>query len=146
LRLHLDCNRKRKTVTDRPLRAWQHDRNWISLYQNSYFHTPCAYKGHLRTLSQKEENVTKSKSVYHPELQCSVFGLSYDFVAKQGALQMAEGNACDMDGCIAVFRRIDPSVKAIQTVAGDASDTSYRLVGKEWKASLPPRNQTPSPE
>lgn len=84
--------------------------------------------------------MTNPKPIYHPEFQCSVFGLSYDFVAKQGALHMAEGNACDMDGCIAVFHRIDPSVKAIQTMAGEARDTSFRLVGKEWKASLPPRN------
>jgi hypothetical protein len=83
------------------------------------------------------EYVTKAKSVQHPEFQCSVFGLSYDFATKHGVLNMDENNACDMSGCIAFFQRIDPNVKAIQTVAGGCDDTSYRLVGKEWKA-IPP--------
>ncbi|GAC1040804.1 hypothetical protein [Rhizobium sp. No.120] len=83
--------------------------------------------------------MTYLKPVYHPELQCSVLGISYDFTTRQGILNMAETNACDMPGCIAFFQRIDPKVQAIRTIAGDVDDTSYRLVGKEWKASLPPR-------
>lgn len=79
------------------------------------------------------------KSTYHPEFQCSVSSISYDFPNNEGVLMMAEGNCCDMDGCIAFFKRIDPKVQAIQTGSGDVLDTSYRLVGMEWKASLPYR-------
>ncbi|MBY3564113.1 hypothetical protein [Rhizobium laguerreae] len=81
--------------------------------------------------------MTTPKPVYHSELQCSVLGISYDFSTRQGVLSMAETNACDMRGCIALFTRIDPAVKTIQTFAGEIEDTSYRLVGKEWKANLP---------
>ena len=81
--------------------------------------------------------MTNSKPTYKSELQCSVLGVTYDFLTKRGVLIMEEGNACDMSGCIAFFQRIDPGVKAIQTMAGDVYDTSYRLVGEEWEASLP---------
>jgi len=79
------------------------------------------------------------KPIYHPEMQCSVFAISYDFALRQGILNMAETNACHMPGCIAFFQRIDPKVQFIRTRAGNVDDTSYRLVGKEWQASLPPR-------
>ncbi|MGZ9718834.1 hypothetical protein [Rhizobium miluonense] len=85
--------------------------------------------------------MTNPKPIYHSELQCSVFSLSYDFVTRQGVLNMAETTACDMNGCIAFFQRIDPKVQAIQTKAGNLDDTSYLLVGKEWKANLPPRKE-----
>ncbi|MFS8051602.1 hypothetical protein QD357_02130 [Rhizobium sp. BR 317] len=78
--------------------------------------------------------MTNPKPIYHPELQCAVFGLSYDFVTREGILNMDESNASDMTGCIALFKRIDPKVQAIQTVAGTTNDTSYRLVGKAWTA------------
>lgn len=81
--------------------------------------------------------MTHPKPVYHPEFQCSVFGISYDFSTKHGVLNMDDSNACDMDGCTAFFERIDPAVKSIQTIAGEIEDTSYRLIGKEWKANLP---------
>jgi hypothetical protein len=83
--------------------------------------------------------MTNLKPTYNSELQCSVFGLNYDFTARTGVLRMEEGNACDMAGCISLFTRIDSGAKAIQTMAGDIDDTAYRLVGKEWKASLPSR-------
>ncbi|MBX5234109.1 hypothetical protein HJC02_17860 [Rhizobium sp. NLR4a] len=65
--------------------------------------------------------------------------LSYDFPAKHGVLRMEEDNACDMNGCIALFRRIDPAVETIQTIAGEVDDTAYRLVGKGWVATAPSR-------
>lgn len=83
--------------------------------------------------------MTTPKPVYHSELQCSVLGISYDFSTRQGVLSMAETNACDMTGCIAFFKRIDPKVESIRTVAGDNEDTSYRLIGKEWRARPPSR-------
>ena len=54
---------------------------------------------------------------------------------------MAETNACDMAGCIAMFQRIDTKLQAMQTKAGNVDDTSYQLVGKEWQARLPSRKE-----
>jgi hypothetical protein len=81
--------------------------------------------------------MTNPQPVHHRELQCCVRALSYDFATQHGVLRMEESNACDMRGCIALFTRIDPAVKSIQTFAGEIEDTGYRLVGKEWKANLP---------
>ena len=72
---------------------------------------------------------------YHHELACTVHGLAYDFGARTGMLAMAEDHCCDMAGAIALFQRIDPSVKAIATIAGGRDDTTYRRRGGEWVAA-----------
>lgn len=95
-----------------------------------------SYSTHDRT-TLKEDKMTKPKPTYHPEFQCSVFSISYDFPNKEGVLMMAESNCCDMDGCIAFFKRVDPNVRAIRTAAGGVEDTMYRLDLGEWKAFLP---------
>ncbi|MCR6498431.1 hypothetical protein MUO32_05245 [Shinella sp. CPCC 101442] len=74
---------------------------------------------------------------YHPELQCTVHGLAYDFASRTGTLAMGEMNCCDMAGTIAFFSRIDPLVKTIATIAGGRDDTTYQRRGTEWVAASP---------
>ena len=75
-----------------------------------------------------------NQPTYHPELQCAVHGLDYDFTTRTGTLHMANGHCCDMSGAIAMFERIDPAVETIRTNAGDVSDTAYRRRGDGWVA------------
>jgi hypothetical protein len=63
--------------------------------------------------------------------------LEYDFRIKVGYLYMAPVNNCNMTGCVALFKDIDPTVKMIATFAGDRPDTLYLLRGVEWEALLP---------
>ena len=59
------------------------------------------------------------------ELNCDLVSLSYDFATRTGLLTMGEGQNCNMVGCIALFRRIDPDVRLVNTYAGQEQDTSY---------------------
>jgi hypothetical protein len=68
------------------------------------------------------------------DLQCEVHGLEYDFVARLGRIYMAEGDCCDMTACIALFKRIDPGVRTIQTFSGGVDDTVYRLIDGAWQS------------
>ncbi len=70
----------------------------------------------------------------HPTLQCEVISLTYNFDDKTGILVMAEGDCCDMAGCIALFQAIDPAVKGIATVSGDKPDTMYVRSAAGWVA------------
>lgn len=72
--------------------------------------------------------------VNHPELQCSVYDVTYNFPRRVGVLVMGEGDACDMGGCIAFFQRIDPKVESISTRSGNEPDTSYYKQGDKWIA------------
>ncbi|MDX0897453.1 hypothetical protein GOD90_10665 [Sinorhizobium medicae] len=74
------------------------------------------------------------ETVDNPELMCTVYGLSYNFVTRAGLLVMGEGNCCDMSGCINLFQRIDPNVQRISTVAWNAQDTIYERRDTQWIA------------
>lgn len=39
---------------------------------------------------------------YHPELQCDVLSIAYDFLAHRARLDMPSDNCCSMAGCIAL--------------------------------------------
>jgi len=75
-------------------------------------------------------------AVYRADLVCEVEGLHYDFEKKVGRLLMAETSACDLGGCVALFTKIDPDVKLIETFAGDKSDTIFKRSNDGWKAVL----------
>lgn len=75
-----------------------------------------------------------TKTIYLPELMCEVHSLTYDFTSRTGTLIMAQGNATDMAGAIALFERIDPNVQYIATFAGSIPDTRYVLRGSQWIA------------
>jgi hypothetical protein len=68
-------------------------------------------------------------------LGTNVEGIEYNFVAHAGRLYMERGCCCDMTDCINFFRRIDPDVSFIRTIAGIVDDTSYRrLADGQWQA------------
>ncbi|MCW5706768.1 hypothetical protein [Shinella sp.] len=78
--------------------------------------------------------MTQENPIYLPDLMCEVHSLTYDFPTRTGRLNMAQGNATDMAGAIALFERIDPNVELISTFAGDVPDTIYRRHRKDWIA------------
>jgi hypothetical protein len=70
-------------------------------------------------------------------LGTSVEGMEYNYVSRTGRLYMARGCCCDMQDCINFFRRLDPDVQVIRTIAGIEDDTRYcRLPDGRWQASL----------
>jgi hypothetical protein len=83
-----------------------------------------------------------TKDLFDRRIKCSVVSLAYDFASHVGRLDMERYNCCDMGGCLALFRGIDPKVKAIHTYAGGKPDTIYRREGKEWGAYWPSASST----
>ncbi|WP_143009305.1 hypothetical protein [Pelagibacterium luteolum] len=74
-------------------------------------------------------------SDFHKELQCFPLSLTYDFGMRVGMLIVADGGCTDMDGCIAFFERIDPSVRQIQTASDGQLDTVYTRTAGRWRAN-----------
>ena len=87
----------------------------------------------------KSEAVTKVAR-WSDDLMADVYGLKYDFGSRSGKLYMGRGCHCDMDGCINLFSRIDPSVQLIFTYSGEKMDTLYKRERGEWKAYEPKRS------
>jgi hypothetical protein len=82
--------------------------------------------------------MSREDGVWNEPLKCSVLSISYNFKARTGCLMMPEHTCCDMEGCVALFERIDPSVREIDTISGGMLDTIYRRgVNKKWHAQLP---------
>jgi hypothetical protein len=67
-------------------------------------------------------------------LDASVLRLSYSFETTSGILYVEEGTCCDMTACIEFFKKIDPQVTRIATMAGKEPDTSYHLRDGKWEA------------
>jgi len=72
--------------------------------------------------------------IFRDDVQCFVQKLTYDFKTRIGVLVLEDNSCTDMSGCIQLFKKIDPSVEAIQTIAGNRKDTTYRLVDEKWQA------------
>ena len=82
--------------------------------------------------------MTRTKtSVHRPDLHTSVYRLAYDFATRTGTLFMPPDCCTDMSGALKLFKRIDPDVECIETMAGDYRDTVYRLQGGTWEAKVP---------
>jgi hypothetical protein len=72
---------------------------------------------------------------HRPDLHSNVERLEYDFLAREGRLQLPTGCCVSMGPAIDLFRRLDPEVKLIRTFAGPVPDTLYRRHGRtEWEA------------
>jgi hypothetical protein len=71
-------------------------------------------------------------ALYDPRLMCNVVSLGYYAKGRIGTLYLAEGDCCDMRGCIELFEGIDPEVMLIQTYSGGVRDTRYRRTGGGW--------------
>jgi hypothetical protein len=76
-----------------------------------------------------------STTPFHPDLQCFVAEIRYDFNQKFGTVVIDDSGCTDMGGCIAFFKRIDPDVRFIQTYSGNRPDTAYRKNAMDqWEA------------
>lgn len=76
-------------------------------------------------------------------LVTTVNGLNYDFVTRIGRLDMPAGCCCDMNGCVALFQRIDPAVRRISTFTAGRRDTVYpRGDDGKWQAWLAGRRRS----
>ena len=76
-------------------------------------------------------------AVDRPDLHTHVCSLSYDFPTRTGTLTMPPDCCTDMGGAIELFRRIDPKVERVQTMAGLCIDTVYFHHAGEWHARDP---------
>lgn len=75
------------------------------------------------------------QTAFHPEMQCFVRFVTYDFVEKRGCVSIDDDGCTDMGGCIAFFERIDPVVRFIQTYSSLRRDTAYRRNAvNQWEA------------
>lgn len=73
--------------------------------------------------------------ISHRELMCEPLRVTYDFVTRHGELHMADGDCCDMIGCIDFFTRMDQDAKKIATFSGNKPDTVYvRGDNGKWRA------------
>lgn len=68
-----------------------------------------------------------------PELQCHAIAVRYDFAARTGHLFMAQGECCDMKGCLSLFGRLG-DVGRVFTYQGAHPDTCYVKLPGGWAA------------
>ena len=78
----------------------------------------------------------RQKTTYSSALQCE---WSAWRVLEHGqlALDMEDGECCDMNGAVCMAEAIMPGVFRIVTFAGDVPDTEYRLWQGKWGAYTP---------
>src|SRR4051812_31840919 len=87
-----------------------------------------------RGFAMNSRSRRREVSVWREDLMCCVVSLAYDFRSRTGRLCMEEGDCCDMQGCLDLFRKIDPNVEEVITFSGQERDTVYRKENKDWKA------------
>lgn len=75
-----------------------------------------------------------SEMIFRDDVQCFVQSLAYDFKERAGTIFLEDGSCTDMNGCIALFKKIDPAVTTILTIAGGRRDTAYGLIDGKWQA------------
>jgi hypothetical protein len=71
---------------------------------------------------------------YSSDFQAFVKSLTYDFENTAGRLEMVEGDCCDMDGCVELFKRLDERVQRIETYAGGQWHATYVVRDGDWEA------------
>lgn len=80
-------------------------------------------------------------------LWCTPVGFSYLCDRHEGLFFMEENECVEMLACIALFKKLDPDVKIINTFAGATPDTVYVNTATGWKAFDPPRaGNAPQPK
>lgn len=66
-------------------------------------------------------------------LMCYIDTCSYAFTNRCGKLRLPKNNVCDMAGCIAFFKNIDPDVRRIVVFSGGLLRSIYgRFDDDEW--------------
>ena len=79
--------------------------------------------------------IRSGADVSHRILMCEPLRMEYDFTRRRGLLFMANGDCCDMDGCISIFKAIDQDVTLIETWSGEMPDTYYARTSTDaWQA------------
>ena len=64
----------------------------------------------------------------HKTLKCRPLSLDFNMTNRWARLHMAEGECCDMSGCIELVQRISYGIDYIETYSGNKKDTCYRRV------------------
>ncbi len=76
--------------------------------------------------------------IYRPDLQANTEAVHYDFNSRTGVLHLDAASCTSMDGCIALFKMIDPNVECIFTTSGEFHDARYYKNSEdEWAAGKP---------
>ena len=76
-----------------------------------------------------------TKTKLHPEFQCFVNRVEYDFHTRTGIADIPGANCTGMDGAIKFFKRIDRRVRRNITIAGGELDIEYvRESTLKWTA------------
>jgi hypothetical protein len=66
--------------------------------------------------------------VFHPQMQCFVESVSYDFETRVGVVTLRDGGCTDMSGTIKTFVKIDPKVQQIHVFSDGVLDIVYNRV------------------
>ena len=91
--------------------------------------------GHVQIVKEDGPMIRRTDwGISHADLMCEPIRIEYDFVARRGVLVMAEGDCCDMTGCIRLFSRLDQDVQRIDTISGNRPCTSYVFRDEKWRA------------
>jgi len=91
--------------------------------------------GHVQIVKEDGPMIRRTDwGISHADLMCEPVKVEYDFVKRRGFLYMADGDCCDMTGCILLFSRMDQDVERIDTISGDKPSTSYVLSNGNWRA------------
>lgn len=64
--------------------------------------------------------------IFDRGLQSGVERIEYSVRHRLGTIWMPKGSCTSMDGAIDLFKRIDPEVQSVITMAGLCEDTSYQ--------------------
>jgi len=88
-----------------------------------------------------DRSTGENDMIFRDDVQCFVKTLNYDFKTRVGQLFLEDRSCTDMSGCIGLFKKIDPDVRAIQTIAGKRRDTYYAIIDGEWQARTDPRQR-----
>lgn len=88
-------------------------------------------RGNVATTHRLEQNA------WSDELQC--FWRAWRVVSNGTlALELAEGDCCDMNAAIRIATQLMPCVSRISTYSGDVIDTEYRKSNGQWEVAAPP--------
>lgn len=74
--------------------------------------------------------------IYSSKLKC-LWSALRPLDERAVALDLQDGNCCDMRGAIELAMAVNPKVQRIETFAGGVPDAEYRLGRSGWEAFLP---------
>jgi hypothetical protein len=81
---------------------------------------------------------------FDEKLVCHVHRTAYDSAAGLGVLHIGAGECADMAGCIQHFKRVDPSIRQINVIAGGFLSMRYLWADDRWVATENPPPPRPA--